>query len=58
MDIAAMASISKYTGLKQAVGISVAKLTMDQTESQTQELIRMMNTAAVPGLGTHIDIKV
>jgi len=58
MDIAALASISKYTALRQSVGTAVAKLTMDQNENQAQDLIRLMESSLNPDLGTNIDIRV
>ncbi len=58
MDIAAMASISAYAGLKQSVGIAVAKLSMDQNQSQSQDLLKLIEASVNPNLGSNIDIKV
>lgn len=58
MDIAALASISKYTELRQSVSTAVARLAMDQSESQSQDLLRMMETSVNPDVGVNIDIRV
>lgn len=58
MDIAALASVSKYTELRQSIGTAVAKLTMDQSENQAQDLLRLMESSLNPGLGANIDIRV
>jgi len=58
MDIAALASISKYAEFRQSVGTAVAKLVMSQSDDQTQDLIRLMESSVNPNLGSTIDIRV
>lgn len=58
MDIAAMASIMKYTELRQSAALSVVKLVMDQGDTQTQDLVKMMEASVNPNLGSNIDIQV
>ncbi len=58
MDIAAMVSMMKFAEFRQAVSFSVAKLVMDQSDSQTQDLAKMMEASVNPSLGANIDIQV
>lgn len=58
MDIAALASIGKYAELRQSVGIAVAKLAMGETENNTQDLIKLMESSINPNLGSNIDLRV
>lgn len=58
MDLAALASIGKYTALRLAVGTAVAKMTMDRNENQAKDLIQLMAVTLNPDLGQHIDTKV
>lgn len=58
MDIAALASAMKFAEFRQTAALSVAKLVMDQGDSQTQDLVKMMEASITPNLGSNIDIQV
>ncbi len=58
MDIAAMASAMKFSEFRQSVAVSVAKLVMDQGDTQTRDLVKMMETSVNPSLGSNIDIQI
>jgi hypothetical protein len=64
MDIAALASVMKQTGIKQQANISVMKMAMDQAKIQATDLTQMlqqttkaMELSINPGLGRNVDIK-
>ncbi|MNO90235.1 hypothetical protein D3C76_817420 [compost metagenome] len=58
MDIAALSTGLSQTNLKQAVSISVLKMSKDQAEINGQALIKMMEQSVQPHLGSNIDMKV
>ena len=58
MEIAAVATISKSSELRQSFGTAVAKLAMNQNDTQVQDLLRLMESAVNPNLGSHIDMRV
>lgn len=58
MDIAAIASVSKYVDLKGSVGTAIAKLAMDQSEMQSLDLIRLMESSVNPSVGANLDLRV
>lgn len=58
MDIAALSTGLSQTNLKQAVSISVLKMSKDQAEINGQALIKMMEQSVQPHLGGNIDMKV
>ncbi|MNE48455.1 hypothetical protein D3C76_27010 [compost metagenome] len=57
MDIAALSTGIAQSNLKQAVNISVLKMSQDQSEVNAQALIKMMEQSVLPHLGGNIDIK-
>ncbi|MNN33026.1 hypothetical protein D3C81_1467630 [compost metagenome] len=57
MDIAALSMSMAQNNLKQAVNISVLKMSQDQSEVNAQALIKMMEQSVLPHLGGNIDIK-
>ncbi|MNE71745.1 hypothetical protein D3C81_1641740 [compost metagenome] len=57
MDIAALSIGLSQSNLKQAVNISVLKMSKDQAEINGQALIKMMEQSVQPNLGGNIDIK-
>ncbi|MCA1295121.1 YjfB family protein [Paenibacillus sp. alder61] len=58
MDIGALSTALSQSSLKQAVGISVLKMAKEQTVTEGQALIKMMEQSVNPNLGGNIDIKV
>ncbi|MNC45731.1 hypothetical protein D3C81_1693820 [compost metagenome] len=57
MDIAALSIGLSQSSLKQAVSISVVKMSKDQAEVNGEALIKMMEQSVLPHLGGNIDIK-
>jgi len=57
MDIAALSIGLAQSNLKQAVGISVLKMSKDQASGETQALVKMLEQSVQPNLGGNIDIK-
>ncbi len=57
MDIAALSIVMAQSNLKQAVGISVLKMSKDQAGGDTQALVKMLEQSVQPNLGGTIDIK-
>jgi len=58
MDIGALSTALSQSSLKQAVGISVLKMAKEQTVTEGQALVKMMEQSVNPNLGGNIDIKV
>lgn len=58
MDIGALSTALSQSSLKQAVGISVLKMAKEQTVTEGQALLKMMEQSVNPNLGGNIDIKV
>lgn len=58
MDIGALSTALSQSSLKQAVGISVLKMAKEQTVTEGQALVKMMEQSINPNLGGNIDIKV
>ncbi|GIO85192.1 hypothetical protein J25TS5_21240 [Paenibacillus faecis] len=58
MDIGALSTALSQSSLKQAVGISVLKMAKEQSVTEGQALIKMMEQSVNPNLGGNIDIKV
>lgn len=58
MDIGALSTALSQSSLKQAVGISVLKMAKEQTATEGQALVKMMEQSVNPNLGGTIDIKV
>ncbi|WP_084402975.1 YjfB family protein [Paenibacillus antarcticus] len=57
MDIAALSIGLAQSNLKQAVGISVLKMSKDQASGESQALVKMLEQSVQPNLGGNIDIK-
>lgn len=64
MDIAQMAISMNQAQLQQEVGVSVMKMVMDSSKAQTEDLVKVLETATVameqavsPHLGGNIDLK-
>ncbi|SDE89574.1 Putative motility protein [Fontibacillus panacisegetis] len=57
MDVAALSIGLSQSNLKQAVSISVLKMSKDQAEVNGEALIKMMEQSIQPHLGGNIDIK-
>lgn len=57
MDIAAMASMMKQSTLHMNVALSVIKLGMDASTSNSDALVRMMEQSVNPNLGANLDIR-
>lgn len=64
MDIAALASVMKHSGIKQQASISVMKMTMEQAKVQASDLSQILQHSAKamelsvnPNLGCNIDIR-
>ncbi|WP_438347484.1 YjfB family protein [Paenibacillus sp. FA6] len=57
MDIAALSIGLAQNNLKQAVGISILKMSTDQAAGNTQDFIKMLEQSVQPNLGGTIDIK-
>lgn len=61
MNIAASSTIMSQAQLKQDVGVSLMKKTMDMAESNSQQMVNMLKQSTVqtphPTLGNTIDMK-
>jgi hypothetical protein len=57
MDIAALSIGLAQNNLKLAVGISVFKMSTEQSAGDGQALLKMMEQSVQPNLGGTIDIK-
>lgn len=57
MDIAALSRNMAQSSLKEAVSISVLKMSNDQAAIEGQALIQLMEKSVLPHLGSNIDIK-
>lgn len=65
MDIAALASVIKYSTIQQQVSFSVMKIAMDAAKGQAMGLIQILEQAAKamelsvnPNLGSNINVRV
>lgn len=58
VDIAAMSMNLSSTRLQNEVGLAMTKKAMDQQEIEAANLIKMMDSAAVPPSDHIIDLKV
>ena len=64
MDIAALASVMKHSGIKQQASMSVLKMTMEQAKLQADDLTKILEQTAKamelsvnPNLGGNVDIR-
>ncbi|QXM05183.1 YjfB family protein [Crassaminicella indica] len=57
MDIAAMSTIMSQEKVMQQASLSVMKMAMDTSKSQSVELTKMMEQSVNPHVGGNIDIK-
>ncbi|WP_270171377.1 YjfB family protein [Paenibacillus sp. SYP-B4298] len=58
MDIAALSSAMSQASLAQAVSMKVANLAKGQAVQQSNDLVKMMQQSAIPGVGGNIDIRI
>lgn len=65
MDIAALASVIKYSAMQQQVSVSVMKIVMDAAKGQAVDLNQISEQAAKamklsvnPNLGSNINVRV
>ncbi|MFE4711218.1 MULTISPECIES: YjfB family protein [Bacillales] len=58
MDIAALSTSMSQASLAQAVGIQVLSIAKDQAETQSQNLVQMLEQSVHPSLGKTLDIRV
>ncbi len=60
MDIAALSMSMSQASLASAVSMSVAKLSLDASETMgqvTSDMIKSMETSVNPGIGSKIDVR-
>lgn len=57
MDIASVATAMKAGNLSQAVALSVTRLAMDSSTTQSQAMVKMMEHSVDPRLGSTIDMR-
>ncbi|ADL51218.1 YjfB family protein [Clostridium cellulovorans] len=57
MDIVALSTVMKQYDLSAQVGVALTKKIMDVSETNTQELVKMMELSANPNLGSILDAK-
>lgn len=57
MDIAALSASMSQVKVAQQVSLSVAKLSMDATKVQTDEMVKALEKSVTPHLGSNIDLK-
>ena len=58
MDIAALSIAMSQASLEQEVGVSIAKLSMDNTAQDFEDLTRMMEQSVNPNVGRNIDVSI
>ncbi|SER81406.1 Putative motility protein [Gracilibacillus ureilyticus] len=57
MDIAAMSVIMNQAQVKQQASIAVMDKALNQAETQSSDMIKMLESSMEPHLGSSIDIK-
>ncbi|QGH34080.1 putative motility protein [Gracilibacillus salitolerans] len=57
MDIAAMSIAMNQAQVKQQASVSLMDKALDQAESQSSDMIKMLESSMQPHLGSNIDIK-
>jgi hypothetical protein len=55
MDIAALSVAMSQSSVMNSVGISVAKMAMDNQEQTGQEMAQIMSQPVNPNIGQHFD---
>jgi Trp operon repressor len=58
MDIAALSISMSQAELAQEVGVSIAKLSMDNAAQDFEDLTKMMEQSVNPNIGSNIDISI
>jgi len=58
VNIAAISVIYHQSALKQQAGIAIMKKAMENMQTDTQALIRMMEQSVHPHKGVHVDTRV
>ncbi len=57
MDVAAMSVIMTQAQVKQQASVSLMDKALDQAETQSSDMIKMMETSMQPHLGGNVDVK-
>ncbi|SFM23497.1 Putative motility protein [Gracilibacillus orientalis] len=57
MDVAAMSVVMNQAQVKQQASISVMDKALNNAETQSNNLIKMMESSMQPHLGSNVDIK-
>lgn len=57
MDIAALSMVLSQASVRQEATMSVMKKTMDQAESNGQNVVKMLEQSVLPHIGGSVDIK-
>ncbi len=57
MDIAAMSVIMNQAQVKQQASVSLMDKALDQAETQSSDMIKMLETSMQPHLGGNVDLK-
>ncbi|MGP4040705.1 YjfB family protein [Gracilibacillus sp. D59] len=57
MDVAAMSIAMNQAQVKQQASVSLMDKALDQAESQSSDMIKMLESSVQPHLGNNIDIK-
>ncbi|WP_208587574.1 YjfB family protein [Gracilibacillus suaedae] len=57
MDIAAMSIAMNQSQVKQQASVSLMDKALDQAESQSSDMVKMLESSMQPHLGSNIDIK-
>ena len=59
MDIGALSMAMSMSSVQQSVGISLAKISMDNGKEMANQMTEMLKTSAIdPNLGQRLDIRV
>ncbi|QHJ69586.1 YjfB family protein [Planococcus halotolerans] len=57
MDIAALSMVLSQANVRQEATMSVMKKTMDQAESNGQNVVKMLEQSVQPHIGGSVDLK-
>ncbi|ANU26745.1 YjfB family protein [Planococcus versutus] len=57
MDIAALSMAMSQMNVRTEANVSVMKKTIDQAETNGQEVVKMLEQSVQPHIGSRIDIK-
>jgi hypothetical protein len=58
LEIDGISFATDNAALSLKVGVAVTKLSMDSTEQNSQDLVRMMEQSVNPNIGRSIDVRV